>query len=120
MKEYAQFISTLFNSRTQVHVYHLQTPSYAAHAALNTYYDEIVGLADGLVETYQGRYGILRGYQGQASLKEDDQVIGYFDALSKYVETVRTTLPQDSYIQNEIDNVVALIESTRYKLKYLS
>jgi len=62
MEQYAQFISTLFASRTQAHIFHLQTTSFAAHAALNTFYDEIVDLADGLVESFQGRYGIVRGY----------------------------------------------------------
>jgi hypothetical protein len=28
-------------------------------------------------------------------------------------------LPQDSYIQNQIDEVVALINSTLYKLRFL-
>lgn len=119
MEQYAQFISTLFASRTQAHIFHLQTTSFAAHAALNTYYDEIVDLADGLVESFQGRYGIVRGYTSPASFKEDDQVVTYFEALAKYVEAARKGLPQDSYIQNEIDNVVGLIESTKYKLKFL-
>lgn len=119
MEQFTKFISTLFASRTQAHIFHLQTESFAAHAALNTYYDEIVGLADGLVESFQGRYGILRGYTSPAQFKEDDQVVNYFEALCQYVETIRKTLPQDSYIQNEIDNVVGLIESTKYKLKFL-
>jgi hypothetical protein len=33
-----------------------------------------------------------------------------------YVEKNRVSLVQDSYIQNQIDEVVALIESTKYKL----
>ena len=48
-----QFVSTLFASRTQAHVFHLQTTgegSFATHKALNDYYDEIVGITDGLVE----------------------------------------------------------------------
>ena len=45
-----QFISTLFASRTQAHVFHLQTPSFAAHKALNEFYDEIVDITDGIVE----------------------------------------------------------------------
>lgn len=60
-----QFISTLFASRTQAHIFHLQTigeGSFAMHSALNIYYDDIVGLVDGLVESYQGRYGIITGY----------------------------------------------------------
>ena len=43
----------------------------------------------------------------------------YFDGLCKFVETVRKQLPQDSYLQNEIDEVVKLIETTKYKLKFL-
>ena len=119
MEEFAQFISMLFASRTQAHIFHLQTDSYAAHKALQEYYEEIVEIADGVVESYQGRYGILRDYSGQATFKEDNQPLAYFEALDKYVETTRQVIPQDSYIQNEVDTLVALIESTKYKLKFL-
>lgn len=119
MESVAQFISTLFASRTQAHIFHLQTTSFAQHKALNEYYDEIIGLVDGFIESYQGRYGILRGYSSPAVFKEDDQTIKYFEALNKYVETTRERLPQDSYLQNQVDEIVALVESTVYKLKYL-
>lgn len=119
MEEFAQLISTLMASRQQAHVFHWQTSSYAAHKALNEYYDEIVELFDGLVESFQGRYGILRGYTSPATFKEDDQAVNYFEALSRYVETIRHKIPQDSYIQNQIDETVRLIEETKYKLKFL-
>jgi hypothetical protein len=119
MEPYALFIGTLMQSRTQAHIYHLQTESFAAHKALQEYYEGIVDLIDGLVETYQGRYGILRGYTMGSQIKEDDNATMYFEGLCKFVETIRTKVPQDSYIQNEIDNVVGLIESTKYKLKFL-
>ena len=122
MNEFAQLISTLFASRTQAHIFHLQVEglgSFAAHKALNEFYDEIVEHVDGLVQSYQGRYGILKGYTSPATFKEDGQVLLYFEALSKYVETVRTKCPQDSYLQNQIDETVKLIEDTKYKLKFL-
>jgi hypothetical protein len=119
MDPYALFIGTLMQSRNQAHVYHLQTNSFAAHKALQEYYEEIVDLIDGLVESYQGRYGILKGYRMEGTIKEDDNALMYFEGLSKFVETIRTKVPQDSYIQNEIDNVVNLVESTKYKLKFL-
>ena len=119
MDPYALFIGTLMQSRNQSHVYHLQTNSFAAHKALQEYYEEIVDLIDGLVESYQGRYGILKGYRMEGTIKEDDNALMYFEGLSKFVETIRTKVPQDSYIQNEIDNVVNLVESTKYKLKLL-
>jgi hypothetical protein len=116
-----QFISTLFASRTQAHVFHLQTPSFAAHKALNDYYDEIVGLADGIVESYQGKYGIVTGYVNIAlqEYQSCEAIIMFFETLCMYVEKSRQMLPQDTYIQNQIDEVVALINSTIYKLRFL-
>ena len=122
MDEFVQLISTLMASRQQAHIFHWQVEgvgSDAAHRALGTYYDEIVEFFDGLVESFQGRYGIQRGYTSPATFKEDSQFVNYFDALSKYVEVIRTKIPQDSYIQNEVDTVVKLIETTKYKLKFL-
>jgi hypothetical protein len=116
-----QFVSTLFASRTQAHVFHLQTDSFAEHSALNTYYDEIIGITDGIVESYQGKYGIVRGY-GNVSLQEFQNcegIISYFEILYTYVEKSRQMLPQDTYLQNQIDEVVALIASTLYKLRFL-
>jgi DNA-binding ferritin-like protein len=116
-----QFISTLFASRTQAHVFHLQTNSFAAHKALNEYYDGIIGIADGIAESVQGKYGIITGYSNIDLLEGNDcnEVIKYFTALERYVERARQTMPQDSYIQNQIDEVTALIVSTIYKLKFL-
>jgi hypothetical protein len=119
----ANFISTLFSSRTQAHIFHLQVTgpgSFAAHKALNEYYDEIIGLADGIAESFQGRYSIITGYKGEGQWIEDtSQLIKYFEALCMFVEKNRVSLVQDSYIQNQIDEVVALIESTKYKLSKL-
>jgi hypothetical protein len=116
----ASFISTLFSSRTQAHIFHLQVTgpgSFAAHSALNSYYDDIIGLADGLVESFQGRYGIVTGYKGEGQwIENTSDIVKYFEALCMYVEKNRVSLVQDSYIQNQIDEVVALIESTKYKL----
>ena len=116
-----QFISTLFASRTQAHVFHLQTNSFAAHKALNEYYDGIIDLADGIAESIQGKYGIITGYSNIDLLEGNDcnEVIKYFTALEMYVDRARQTMPQDSYIQNQVDEVVALIVSTIYKLKFL-
>ena len=116
-----QFISTLLASRTQAHIFHLQTPSFAAHKALNEYYEEIVDIIDGIVESYQGKYGIITGY-GNVALQEYQScegIIAYFTTLCMYVEKSRQMLCQDSYIQNQIDEVVALINSTIYKFRFL-
>ena len=116
-----QFVSTLLASRTQAHIFHLQTPSFAAHKALNEFYDEIIGITDGIAESYQGKYGIISGY-GNIALQEYqscEAIIMFFETLCMYVEKSRTMICQDSYIQNQIDEIVALIKSTIYKLRFL-
>lgn len=122
MNRMGLFIGTLFQSRTQAHIYHLQTTgpgSFAVHLALQEYYEGIVSAIDELVESYQGKYGILYGYQMASSLREDSNYVKYFEALCMFVERSRVDLPQDTYIQNQIDEIEKLINSTKNKLKHL-
>ena len=121
METFTKLISYLFHSQIQVHIFHLQTKSFAEHKALNDYYDAIDGLIDGLVESYQGKYEILTNY---TSFKLDNYVDGqttitYFEAMAKVIEEELRKEVTDSYIQNQIDGVIELIESTLYKLKNL-
>lgn len=116
-------ISLLFSSRTQVHIFHLQTSSYSIHKALDGYYSEISEIIDGLVESYQGKYGIIINYTASESLIENAQrsdLIKYFSKLADLVDIERKKIPQDSYIQNQIDELVELIHTTNYKLKFLN
>ena len=55
--------SYLLHSQTQVHVFHLQTGSYAEHKALQNYYEGIDDLMDSLIESYQGTNGIVEEYK---------------------------------------------------------
>jgi hypothetical protein len=121
MGDFAKIISLLLHSRTQTHIFHLQTKSFAEHNALNNYYDGIVDLIDGLTESYQGKYGILKGYTNYKILDytNKNQVIVFFENLENKTSTLRNSV-KDSYIQNQIDNVIELINSTLYKLKFLS
>jgi DNA-binding ferritin-like protein len=122
---FEKLISTLMASRDQAHVFHWQTVgdgSYAAHKALNDYYDEIPDLTDGLVESYQGKHGIVKGYTPAEKFDEYDTstVLKYFKALATYVERSYDKLDaKDTYILNQLDNVKELIYSTIYKLENL-
>lgn len=117
----AAFVSMLFASRTQAHVFHLQTRSYAMHKALDAFYSSIGDHADALVEACQGRYGIVTGYTTPGGMFEgDEQVIPYFRELQGQVDAQRQSLPQESELQNIVDNVAELVDSTLYKLTFLS
>ena len=117
-----EYIGTLMQSRNQAHIFHLQTSSYSKHIALNGYYDGIIGLIDSIVESYQGKYDILKGYKMVGSIKDlenEEDTIAYFEQLAKYCELKRTKLPQDGFLNNLYDSVDELIRSTLYKLKRL-
>jgi hypothetical protein len=122
-KDYVEMISLLLHSRTQAHILHWQTKSqssFAEHMALNGYYDGIVDLVDGLVESYQGKYDILTGYKSYdiVSYTNNENTIKYLQDLYSKVEKLRKCC-DESYIQNQIDAVCELINSTLYKLRFL-
>lgn len=114
------FLGTLMQSRNQAHIFHLQTQSLAQHKALQEYYEAIVDLIDLIAEEYQGKYGIIKGYQMSNSIKEDDRTLLYFEGLGKFVEKIRVEIPQDSSIQNNVDTILTLVNTTCYKLKFLN
>jgi DNA-binding ferritin-like protein len=122
---FEKLISTLMASRDQAHIFHWQTTgagSFAAHTALNAYYDAIPDLTDTLVESYQGKHGIITGYTSADAFNEYDRTtaVKYFKGLAMFVERAYAKLPQeDTYILNQIDNVKELIYSTIYKLENL-
>ena len=113
-------VCNILHSRNQAHVFHLQTKSYAEHIALNGYYDAVVALFDGIVESYQGKYGIIKNFKTfkVEQYRNGKKTISYFERLLDIIEENRDSV-EDSYIQNQIDTVQELINSTIYKLRFL-
>jgi DNA-binding ferritin-like protein len=117
-----QLASLLLHSRTQAHSFHLGqrgVGSLSAHLALGTYYDSIGDMIDGLVEAYQGQYGLikLQSVSGLDTNNDIKNVIAYFDKLIAAVAKLRQDKKlQMSWLQNDIDTVVTLLYSTKYKL----
>lgn len=114
----AALIMQLFHARTNAHVLHLRTRSYAAHKALNEFYDDVVGLTDDLAESYQGRYGI-QDYP-ELPYKQESDAVMMLRSLRRYIDENRMMMCEHSEIQNTIDEIVTLLNSTLYKLENLS
>jgi hypothetical protein len=114
-----EMASALMASQTQVHIFHLQTKSYAEHKALQRYYEGVSDLMDSLIEAYQGQFGIIENYDSKPISKYEskEQVISYFEDLMSLIDTNREGLP--SHLQNIVDTIVELISSTLYKIKFL-
>jgi hypothetical protein len=117
---FKDMVSILLHSQTQVHIFHLQTKSYSEHKALQGYYEGIDVLVDGLIESYQGKYDVITQYNSvkNEDYKSNEQVIKYFKALDTMIEKNRKSV-KESFIQNQIDTVQELINSTVYKLRFL-
>jgi hypothetical protein len=121
-----ELASILFHSQTQAHVFHLGVSgpgSYASHKALQKYYESIDGLTDGLIESYQGKYGLIK-FKPVLGIDNDcscENIVAYFDKLITIVDTLsKGPGLQDGFIQNQIDTINELLFSTRYKLVNLA
>ena len=114
--------SMFLHSRTQAHIFHTRVTgegSFAAHTALQTYYEGIVPLIDGVIEAYQGQYGLIE-YKEVNGIDNDaskENMVKYFDNLCKFLDKERKDSKlQMSWLQNDLDNVASLLYSTKYKL----
>jgi high-affinity Fe2+/Pb2+ permease len=118
--DFCDMVCQLLHSQTQVHIFHLGTKSYSEHKALQGYYEGIDALVDGVIESYQGKYGLLTNYKSfkNQSYKNKNQVLKYFTGLLNMIEEKRDCC-DDSFIQNQIDTIQELAYSTMYKLKFL-
>jgi hypothetical protein len=114
----AEFFKTLLDAVTAAHLLHLRSRSFSQHSALGSFYSELEELTDGLIEAYLGKYGILDNYPDGPSLPTG-QPIPFVTALSNYVRNTRGAVSSDSELQNEIDTIQKLIDSTLYKLTNL-
>ncbi len=114
------FVTYMLQSAVQAHVLHLVSKSYAQHVALGDYYGAVPDMIDGIAETMQGKFGILTDYGCDCKIDQNLNPLTYFTECLNYVNKERTSLPQDSFLQNQIDELVALLEGTIYKLKFLA
>lgn len=112
-----ELVMRCFHARTNAHVLHLQTKSYAEHKALNEFYDEIIPLTDSFAEAYQGEYGLIPFKP--MPYKQADAALPMLEELRTWIDENRDDVSDDTYLQNIIDEIMALIRSTEYKLKFL-
>ncbi len=116
----AELIYRLFHARTAAHILHLQTRSFAAHKALNEFYDSIVDLADSIAEGYQGEHGLI-DFTGKSRYVQESDALKMISELKEWIEQNRyeAVEAEDTFLQNVIDEVVQLCSETIYKLKFL-
>lgn len=114
----AEFVGLMFFERSVAHAQHLVTSSFAQHKALDDFYNEIVELADSFAEAYQGKYGPLEGIQ-LSWAAPDSEIAEFIRDGMNWIETNRFMIAPtgDTFLQNLIDEVVALHSTTLDKLR---
>jgi DNA-binding ferritin-like protein len=117
MENCALFVATLLHSATNTHFFHFTTDSYSRHKALQKYYEAIVDLTDSFAEAYMGKYGKFTAFP--SVYHQPKEPVKYLESLQNFVADARQDLPQDSELQNLIDEIADLINTTTYKLKFL-
>lgn len=88
--------------------------------ALGSFYEDIVERADSIAEAYQGRHGLMKDIPYLENSFDGD-ITEILEKYRDWVESKRykAVSEKETSLQNLIDEVVALFDSTLYKLKYL-
>ena len=113
-----EIIGIMFMSRTYAHMAHLKTGSFAAHKALDGFYNDIIDLADTLAEVSQGLYGKM----DIPFINMDGSItnpIGGIETHLKRLEKLCMGCKED-YLKNIFQEIQAFYRKTLYLLKELN
>lgn len=114
----AQLVARCFAARTAAHLAHLSTDSYSAHMALGDFYNDIAEAADKFAECYMGVEGKLKSFPNVPPFSSDP--ITWLPELHDYVSKDRQECAAgNTELANLIDEILAVIDRTFYKLKFL-
>lgn len=117
MTKAEQFVSMALMGRDMAHLAHWKTKSYAEHKALGEFYDGLLDLIDGFVEQYQGAYGKRMDIE-RAEDDKKGSIREVLDYQAEWLEMYRYQICErdESALQNTIDEILRLYQSTAYLL----
>ena len=120
-KQAGQFVAMVLVGRDLAHRAHWKTTSYAAHVALQGFYEGVLALLDGFVEQYQGRYNELLDVP-LADNEIEGEIADILDQQVSWIEDNREKIcpREESSLHNVIDEVVGIYQTTLYKLRFLA
>jgi len=108
---------------SQIKFFHWQTKSYSEHKALDSLFSGLVELADELVESTMGKYGRPTSTGGKDSYTisnyEEGGLENFLNSLIEcYTNECKKSFDpeSDSDLLNILDEMVALVNKTKYLL----
>lgn len=113
----AQFFGTLQESVTIAWRFHLKTRKHHIHVTLNEFYDKALDIVDDIIEQYQGINGIIEEPFVNCVIGDGKCECEYLTELKAFIEKNKyTVIGVHTEISSTIDEFLALIDSTNYKL----
>lgn len=113
-----EFFLTLLHAATNGHILHLQTKSYSEHKAMQKYYEQLPDLVDSIIEEWQGAYQKIVEYPDMYKAPNLDSLQEVM-AVRDFVVKNRAVVGDYTSIQNSVDNLMSLLDSTVYRLTFL-
>jgi hypothetical protein len=133
-----KLVARCFAARTGAHIAHLTTTSYAQHMALGDFYDAIASAADEFFECWMGVHGKPDALAFPfVRVSSDDPVVqltelrtwivdhredaceSYDDDDADADEAKEKSEAVCTELANLIDNILAVVDRTLYKLRHL-
>lgn len=119
MNPIGEFILTLLHAVTNTHILHwksLVRKNYPEHVILGEFYPALDKLVDGLMESMMGGYDVEPDFPTEYYAPAETS-IQELTELKNFIRDNRDMLPSASEIQNQIDEIAALINQTLALLK---
>ena len=113
-----EFFLKLLHASTNGHILHLQTKSYSEHKALQKYYEGLPDLVDSIIEEWQGAYQKIVEDPATYEAPNPDGLTEVM-AVRDFLVKNRAVVGDYTSIQNSVDNLMSLLDSTIYKLTFL-
>lgn len=110
------FFGTLQECVTIVWKFHLKTRKHHVHVVLNEFYEKALDIVDDIIEQYQGICGVVEEPFINCIVGDGKTEGEYLTELKAFVENNKCVLGCHSEIDSTIDEFLALIDSTNYKL----
>lgn len=119
MNPIGEFVLTLLHAVTNTHILHwkaLVKQNYPEHVILGDFYPDLDKLVDTLMESMMGGYDIPPNFSDEYYRPANTSIEELIE-LKEFVKENRYELPQESEIQNIVDEIAALLNQTIALLK---
>jgi hypothetical protein len=115
-----KYIALLFLARDLAHRVHLKTRSFSEHMATNTFYNDIIPLADDFAQKFEGCYGVLIDVPLMAN-EHKGTLLDVFEKHTKWIEDNREKIcpRENTALHNIIDEAVGVYDQAKYHLRFL-